>query len=212
MEISVYVRNKEQYEIVKDYPLTRLYTNDLKLAKKDERFYYEVPRIYQTLKELPTKLLINDLGVLNDNFKTHDIVTNYSFNVANTKTIQLLTSYQVKSVILSLELSIEDIRLIKNINKYPVELYLYGRPLDMLLKRHPLFKENGYTLKNKTLEYPIQVDNGHVYIYHYESLNRMSDLSLYQKMGIQSFRVDFYDESKEEICQILNLICHNFTN
>ena len=199
--ISVLIRNEEQYNIVKDYDLDCIYTDNLLLARKYDLFY-ETPRVYEKLDNLPNKLLINDTGLLTLNNK--EIVTNYSFNVANSKTIKLLEKYHVKKITLSIEVTLEELKFM-NLESHPVEVIIYGKIVNMFLKSHPLIKDNNFKLINSNHKFDSRVDsNEHVSIFNYEPINLIDKVDEYQKLGIKYFRLDFLNESSEDIKNILD--------
>ena len=199
--ISVLIRNEEQYNIVKDYDLDCIYTDNLLLARKYDLFY-ETPRIYEELDNLPNKLLINDTGLLTLDNK--EIVTNYSFNVANSKTIKLLEKYHVKKITLSIEVTLEELKFM-NLESDPVEVIIYGKIVNMFLKSHPLIKDNNFKLINSNHKFDSRVDsNEHVSIFNYEPINLINKIDEYQKLGIKYFRLDFLDESSKDIKNILD--------
>ena len=199
--ISVLIRNEEQYNIVKDYDLDCIYTDNLLLARKYDLFY-ETPRVYEELDNLPNKLLINDTGILTLDNK--EIVTNYSFNTANSKTIKLLEKYHVKKITLSIEVTLEELKFM-NLESHPVEVIIYGKIVNMFLKSHPLIKDNNFKLINSNHKFDSRVDsNEHVSIFNYEPINLIDKVDEYQKLGIKYFRLDFLDESSEDINNILD--------
>ena len=201
--ISVLIRNEEQYNIVKDYDLDCIYTDNLLLARKYDLFY-ETPRVYEELDNLPNKLLINDTGLLTLDNK--EIVTNYSFNVANSKTIKLLEKYHVKKITLSIEVTLEELKFM-NFESYPVEVIIYGKIVNMFLKSHPLIKDNNFKLINSNHKFDSRVDSDeHVSIFNYEPINLIDKIDEYQKLGIKYFRLAFLDESSEDIKNILGEI------
>ena len=198
--ISVLIRNEEQYNIVKDYDLDCIYTDNLLLARKYDLFY-ETPRIYEELDNLPNKLLINDTGILTLDNK--EIVTNYSFNTANSKTIKLLEKYHVKKITLSIEVTLEELKFM-NLESDPVEVIIYGKIVNMFLKSHPLIKDNNFKLINSNHKFDSRVDSDeHVSIFNYEPINLIDKVDEYQKLGIKYFRLDFLDESSKDIKNIL---------
>ena len=201
--ISVLIRNEEQYQIIKNYNLDCIYTDNLKLAKKYD-LYYETPRVYEKLDNLPDKLLINDTGLLTS--KNKKIVTNYSLNVANSKTIALLLKYHVQKITLSVELTLEELRFLNTKNK-PLEIIIYGKIVNMFLKSHLLINDNDFKLINSNHKYPLRIDdNNHVSVFHYEPINLLDKILEYQKLGIKYFRLDFLDEKGEDIKKILDKI------
>ena len=88
---SVFVHTKEQYEVVKNYPVSMIYTDNESLLKEDENIYYQVPR-YPHTKKLPQNILIQDLGCLLE-CQNKNIVTDTNLNVANSLAIEKLLSF-----------------------------------------------------------------------------------------------------------------------
>lgn len=213
MKISVFLRNEEQLQIIMKYPISVIYTDDLNLVLKYPFLYYQVPKSYEK-DMLPSNLLIQDVGLLyelsNDKNK---VIIDYGMNVSNDSSIQVYKNYGVEKICLSVELSFEEFESFPNLSKEPVEVLIYGRVVDMILKKHPLFKESGIYLQDVMHRlYPVVVlDNGNVFIYHHEPINKISLISSYLSRGISQFRLDFFDESKDEISFILNKICQDFT-
>ena len=135
---SVFVHTKEQYEVVKNYPVSMIYTDNESLLKEDENIYYQVPR-YPHTKKLPQNILIQDLGCLLE-CQNKNIVTDTNLNVANSLAIEKLLSFGVLKVTLSLECSLNELKFLNKASEYPLEVVLYHRPEVMILKSHPLIK------------------------------------------------------------------------
>lgn len=200
---SVFVHTKEQYEVVKNYPVSMIYTDNERLLKEDENIYYQVPR-YPHTKKLPQNILIQDLGCLLE-CQNKNIVTDTNLNVANSLAIEKLLSFGVLKVTLSLECSLNELKFLNKASEYPLEVVLYHRPLVMILKSHPLIKENGYELEDyEKKKYPILVDQEkHVHIYQYEVVNKLSLQKEYEALGVHHFRLQFIFETKEEVKKIM---------
>lgn len=204
--ISVFVRNEEQYNIVKKYNIKDIYSDQLWLVQKYSEIYYQMPRTITKKNSLPNRLLINNMGVMNEGQRKKEMIGDYFLNIANISFIKLLSKY-LNKMTLSVEYPKEEIGLLKEYAS-KIEVLIYGRVEVMLLKSHPIFTKNGYELKDiEGHFYKIKVDGEkHVHIFHYEPLNRLSELSEYQSQGIHNFRVDFFEETKEEIEAILRQV------
>ena len=210
-ELSVFIRNKEQLEAIKQYTINHIYTDNLELVKESENLIFEVPKNYQ--EPLPKNILIKDLGMLEEKKEHKNIYIDYGMNIANQSTMELLKDYGVKKMTLSLELPIEELKFFQNLKDEPIEILIYGTIVVMTLKEHPLIKENGYIIEDvKKRKYKTKVlkDNS-VIIYHHEPINHINKIKEYKKLGIKNFRFDFLEEGKEEIQNILNEACQNFT-
>lgn len=205
---SVFVHTKEQYDVVKNYPVSMIYTDNESFLKEDKNIYYQVRR-YPHERELPQNILIQDLGCL---LETHDknIVTDTNLNVANSLAIEKLLSLGVSKITLSLECTLNELKFLNKASEYPLEVILYGRPEVMLLKSYPLIKENGYELEDyEKKKYPILVDQEkHVHIYQYEVMNKLDLQKDYEALGIHHFRLQFIFETKEEVTKIMDKIYH----
>ena len=204
--ISVFVRNELQYNIVKKYDIKDIYSDQLELVQKYPEIYYQMPRTISKNKSLPHRLLINNMGVMNEWQRKKEMIGDYFLNVANTSSIKLLSKY-LNKMTLSVEYPKEEISLLKEYAS-KIEVLIYGRVEVMLLKQHPIFTKNGYELKD--LEghfYPIRVDEEkHVHIFHFEPINKLFELIDYQNQGITNFRIDFFEETEEEIEAILTQV------
>ena len=205
---SVFVHTKEQYDVVKNYPVSMIYTDNENLLKEDKNIYYQVPR-YPHEKVLPQNILIQDLGCLLE-IQGKNIVTDTNLNVANSFAIENLLSLGVSKITLSLECTLNELKFLNKASEYPLEVILYGRPEVMLLKSHPLIKENGYELEDyEKKKYPILVDQEkHVHIYQYEVMNKLDLQKDYEALGIHHFRLQFVFETKEEVTKIMDKIYH----
>jgi len=133
------------------------------------------------------------------------VILDYGLNIANISTIHLLKEIGAERMTLSVELSLEELQFFEKLENEPIEIFIYGRVVDMTLKNHPFIKENGYILEDmKGKKYPTKVENGVVSIYHHEPMNHFEKIREYTKLGIKNFRMDFFEESEEEIRKILN--------
>lgn len=206
MKISVFVRNEEQYQTVKRYPVSHIYSDDLSLVQKYPEIYYQMPRVKVDTLSCPLRVLVNNVGIMKEFYDHKEMIGDYFLNIANLSTIKLYSKY-LKHMTLSIECSKEEVSLLKEMAD-KIEIFLYGRVEVMILKRHPAITKNGYSLQDREGHvYPTRVDGeGYVHIFHYEPLNRISEMSEYQKLGISFFRIDFFDESVNDIKQILEQV------
>ena len=204
--ISVFVRNETQYHIVKKYNITDIYTDQVSLAQKYPEIYYQMPRTTPKKSSLPNRLLVNNTGVMMEQKEKKEMIGDYFLNIANIASIKLFSQY-VSKMTLSIEYPKDEINLLKEYAS-EIEVFLYGRVEVKLIKSQPIFTKNGYELKdNEGHFYPVRVKGEkHVHIFHYEPLNRLSDLVEYQREGITNFRIDFFDETPEEIEVILKQV------
>ena len=204
--ISVFIRNETQYHTMKKYNIKDIYSDQLRLVQKYPEIYYQMPRTDMKKSPLPNRLLVNNTGVMMRQKGKKEMIGDYFLNIANIASIKLFSQY-VNKMTLSIEYPKEELNLLKEYASI-IEVLIYGRVEVMLLKSHPIFTKNGYELKDSEGHfYPIRVDEKHhVHIFHYEPINRISELSEYRNQGMKNFRLDFFDESEEEIETILHQV------
>ena len=94
----------------------------------------------------------------------------------------------------------------KNIKtKENVELFLYGTPELMIIKDSHLIN-NTYLQDKTNNKYKILIDNNLTHIMHHEKTNKIDNIKAYKQIGIEHYRIELLDETKEEIENILNKI------
>lgn len=227
-EISVLTRTKEQIEALKDSDVI-IYTNDKTLYeeyKNDLTIYYRTPRVIPNIYSYENeRLVLCDIGSINKLSKTNDVISDCYLNVVNHKTISLLKKQNVKKIGLSWELKDNDLKTLmnNNISKYSnLELPVYGKVELMIMKHCPistniengqicnLCKKNKYELEDRNNKrYPICNDRCISTILNCNNIDRISNVSEYKNMGITNFRVELYDETKEETIKIINKLKQN---
>lgn len=201
MIFSVLVRSERQYEVVSSYEIQNLYSDSLELCLHHPEVYYLTSRIKEE-ENLPNRLLVQDYGTIYKE-KGKSMVSNYTLNVANSCTCELLLKLGVQKIGLSVEMNLTELQCFPTLSHYPVEVLVYGRVEDMLLKRHPEMTNGFYQMESVNGKYPVIVDKDRtVHIYHRKPIDRMSDIEDLKMLGIRYGRIDFLEESEEEIQEI----------
>jgi len=198
---SIY--NEEQLLVCLDL-FDRIYVKDYELYnryKDNSKVYYYAPRCNYSYKKLNNeRLLISDYY----DYSNMDVYGNYTMNVSNIYTAYYLTKIGIKNIPLSAELTKEEIeRLINNYtNKFgnvEFEILSYGRVENMIIKGNILdLKDNYYSYKLldfKERLFPVYYDGEKTHILNYENKNTI--------INNISNRLDFYDETKEDIINIV---------
>ena len=203
INLFVFITNEEQYKELLKYPIKAICTNNYELALQHQDIYYEIGSD-ETLDIIPTNLLANDTGIIYKYKDSHNIITNFNLNVANTATIKLLKENNVKYIGISLECSIKDL---ENLSfKDNIICYLYGRPKVMFLKEHP-FLQDGDILKNiNNKEYQVKKEKDKIVLYHYDVLDKREQISAYTTSGINNFYLHFTNESPSMISATIKSI------
>jgi putative protease len=95
-----------------------------------------------------------------------------------------------------------------------VELIIYGRIELMITKYCPLkeifkncnscLKKNKYYLEDKFKNrYPIVKDDCLTHIMHYKNIDKRNNLIYYIDVGINNFRIELFDETADEVENLL---------
>lgn len=203
INLFAFITNEEQYKELSKYHIKAICTNNYELALKYQDIYYEIGSD-EALKVIPTNLLANDTGIIYKYKDSHNIITNFNLNVANTATIKLLKDNNVKYIGISLECSIKDL---ENLSfKDNIICYLYGRPKVMFLKAHP-FLQDGDILKNiNNKEYQVKKEKDKIVLYHYDVLDKRKQISAHTTSGINNFYLHFTNESPSMLADIIKSI------
>ena len=216
ININVLVRNREQLECCIDNNIDNIYIDNYELYNeykdKYDNIYYKVNRVYNDSKYKDCKLLLGDIGSIynlsNDNY----VVSDYYLNVSNRYSISLLNRLGAKRITLSCELDDNEIRNVMNNCNSDIELIIYGR-LELMIMKYDILnylsnynKNNKYYLESITgKKYPIILDkNSH--IMHSDIIDKINSINEYKNMGINNFRIELFDEDKNDIEKIINKI------
>lgn len=224
LEFFATIRNEEQLKTLLPFSLSGIYVDDINLYEKyqNEKVIYRTNRVSHHIhKKSVRELLAGESG----SFMTYDVPkhTDYFFNVANHATADALKKMGAERICLSPEFSKEEMKtlLMRYPNGNPFEMILYGR-LEVMVLNHCILKTNVnkdsicqvckkgdlYSLQDRNGKiYPLLLDEEHhTHIFHYKVKNDISEFKDYYDMGIRKFRLEFFDESPEEIKQIIKEI------
>lgn len=222
INLNVLVRNEEQLLCCLENNIDNIYVTSEKLYEKYKNYsnvYLRLDRVYFNFKERNNeKLLITELGGLENYNLNNEIVIDYYLNVTNSYTFNYLSKY-AKRITLSVENKFNDIKnIVNNIDKSKVELFLYGKPEVMVMKYCPLnnlvnkdstchvcqnnknYYLSDFKNKYKILSNPL---NHITHLFYYEEIDLTNNLNEFINMGIKNFRIELLDENREEIKSIV---------
>jgi len=216
--INVLARTKKQVMACKELGIKNIIVEEEKLM--ENYLIFKVPRDKMVHDYKYDNLLVTDYASL-DKYPSN--IVDYHLNVFNHFTFDYLNK-KARSLMLSVELTNDDI---KDFMKYypkgtSAEVLVYGRIELMLMKYCPLNKivnKNGvcnvcqndkkYKLEDRNgAKYPI-VNNSVTHsttILHHQVTNKIDLIQMFKGLGINNFRVEFYDETYEETKEILSQI------
>ena len=219
--LSILVRNEEQLKTALDENINYIYTDNYSLYKKykSNNVYLRLDRVTSLKDDYNNEnILVTELGGINKYTQNNCVNTDYFLNVVNHLSIDFFLKNKVNRICLSPETRDESI---KELSKYDnVDLLVYGRvelmitkycPVNMIInnnnKNCNLCNINKYFLKDKDDNtYPLIHKNHITHILDSKNINLIDNLEKYIDNGINSFRIDLYDENKTEVKNIINKI------
>ena len=221
--LSILVRNEEQLITSLELDIDRIYVTDYNLYEKyktKDKIYYRTKRVSSNQKNFSNEnLLVTELGGINKYSKNNKVISDYYLNVVNSKTIKYLENLNVSLITLSPELDYLKAIDIKDHSK--TELIIYGRIEVMVMSYCPINKflnnekipcnycsnNKNYYLVNKALDkYPMITDTNITHILHHKPIDYIEEMNTYMKIGITNYRVELFDEKKEDIIRLFNKI------
>lgn len=229
IHINVLVRNEEQLRTCLENNIHTIYVTDFTLYQKYKNkgnVYLRLNRIKNHFPELKNeKLLVGESGSLYKYGKENEVITDYYLNVANSSSFKLKEDLGAMRITLSIENTLEQIKeLCKNIEaKEKIEVFLYGKPEVMVMK-HCLLSmlvneektctichgKDQYFLKDRNDKlYPIMPnpqENHLTHLFYYKNIDLRDFIKELQNIGVENYRIEFLDETKEVVESILRKI------
>lgn len=219
--LSILTRNEEQLKVAIDNKIDYIYTDDYSLYKKYKfnNVYLRLDRVTKNNIDYENEnILITELGGVYNYSKNNIVNSDYTLNVVNHLSIDTLKQYGIKRICLSPETKENTLNNLSNYDN--IDLLVYGRVELMIMKYCPIKtiindnKENcTLCFKNKyELEdidnniYPLIHKNHITHILDCNNIDLIDNLDKYIEYGINSFRIDLYDEKKDKIEKIINSI------
>lgn len=200
IEISASVVNEEQYKILKKLNIDNIYTENYELYKKyeSENIYYILPRIINKPYDNIKRIVINDYNYIPE---SSDIIGNYYLNITNTYSCKYLYDIGVKKICVSPDLNKKYLaEILDRNNSINFEVQIYGSYEVMITKNKPVadtyFRNNDYKYEIKNHGNYISILNSPV--------NRINVIKEYARIGIRKFRLDFNNETENDIHNIVS--------
>lgn len=207
--ISCLVRNRKQLDACMELNVDYVYVTErelYELYKDNEKVYYFIDRCsFNTTDKLVDRSFVSDYF----NYNNYNVHGNYSLNVTNIYTAYYLHKIGLSIIPLSVELTVDEID--DFINRYRskfgftlFEIVNYGRVENMIIKGNILdINKNSYEynlVDFKMRKFPVYFDGVNTHILNYEK--RELD-KLFENTNI-IFRLDFYNEDRDMIKNIVN--------
>jgi len=215
IKISAKAHNEEQIKALLDLNVDYIYVTNKDLYDKYKRdnVYLVLDRVITSHLEYKNEnLLIGETGALKYTLN-NNINSDYYLNAVNTSYLELLESKGVKSVTISPELSLNLIGdLLNNYSgNIEIECIVYGTIEYMIMKYNFIRNMNLNNNKNYYLEdkskrkFRIYSDN-YTHLISDKKINMLDNLKDLKEIGITVFRLELFDEQKDEIIEIVNMI------
>jgi len=219
--INCFVKTEEQLQACIDCDVDDIYVEENlynKYKNKYKNLVLYLPRIIKNHKRYDNeKLLVRELGSLNY-FNNNKIVTDYTLNITNNYSIDYLNKYNVQRITLSTELNDESIKcILKNNKSNNLELIVYGN-YEIFITKYCILKKNKkcnlcksnnkyYLIDRKNERYQI-INDGlcNNILLSSNKINLINKLDYYKSLGINHFRLQFYNEKYDEVEKILKTI------
>jgi len=209
-EISCLVHNEQQAKAVLEAGYL-IITDNINVHKQFDSVY-KTNRVALKHNDYQNDhLLVTEFGGL-DYVKNNRVDADYSINCANNYSLEYLQSKGVRKVTISDEALTHGSNFMSN---YNIEAVVYGRleamttkycPLNYLLndskKPCSICKDN-YFLRQGNKIYPLTHRDCITTILSADVMNNISLIPEYRQRSITNFRLDFFDESYDEIKSIL---------
>ncbi len=204
--LSATVINQEQYDACKEMGIQEIFFENI------------IRRNQNNYQDKKGTLLIGGYGGIYQYRNTNPFVTDYSFNVVNSKACYTLHKLGAKRITLSYEMNKNQLKDLltsyyKENDGYPsLEMIVYGRAPLLFTKYCPLKKMNQcgickskqYVMKDELSSFPIvSHEDCTTTILNGKILNLLDELPSIQH--VEAFRLNFTLESKVEVKKIISI-------
>lgn len=210
--LTAFCTNVDQYNALKELGIKYIYFNNY--------ISYSNPK-YKDIDE--DYVLISNYGCINK-YKNKEMISDYSFNVANAKAIYELHKSGIKYITPSVELSYIELKeLYESYKKYGnnpnLEIIVYGKQNLMTIKYCPLkslgectkCNDSKYYLKDEVAKFPIYHEGCITHIINDKALNLIDELNNINQFT-NRFRLNFTNESYEETIKITKMFIDKLNN
>ncbi len=210
LELSFKVHTLEQYNYIKEIGYSNIYYEHNSSTK--------INNDYNLNSQI---ILAKNYGSLYK-YSDKDLIVDYSLNVYNHLSLYYLYKHGAKIIAPSIELSTNEfINLYNNFKKEyneepQLEFVAYSNPELMISKYCPLrvfnqcskCKNNIYELNDEYEDFLLYTDNKcQMHLLSKDKLNKIKDISLIKNYS-KRIRLEFFNESNEEIKKIIDEVNH----
>ncbi|NLK62527.1 MAG: U32 family peptidase [Fusobacteria bacterium] len=195
-KLAAMVSNENQYKICEEMGIEKIYYRE-KIVNK-----------YNSNKNRSEYLLVNRISELINAKKKVSI--DWTFNIINTYSLKYLSKFHenIDTVYLSPEISFNEIENL-NSNDLNLGIVIYGKML-LMYTELPLFESDTKITNEQEDKFLVNINsNRNTEIYLDKPLNIISKINYLGSQGIKEIRLDFIDETEDEIKYIIDSINKN---
>ena len=185
--------------------------------------YPQVKKMIEKVKPYLKGLVTVNLGIINEYQKELILIGDYKLNIINSSALDFYQE-EIDIPTLSLELNRKEIKAMLKGNKGNVQGILYGKTELMISEYCPIGSTFGERCANRDCNLACTRDQFTLtdrvnekfrvmtdifcrsYILNSQPINMIEEKEDLIELGINSFRVEFRDESKEEVSKVINMI------
>lgn len=224
LEITASAWNQEQIDALVACGVSKIYVmkEELYHQNLESGVIYRTNRVQsRTRYPKANPILLGESGGL---FQSSAIkYLDYFFNIANHASADYFVKHGVKQICLTPEIT--DLELSNLLQYYPqgnpFEMIVYGR-LEVMILNHCIVSMNvshdkickacqekdSFSLQDSHGNvYPLWMDESHrTHIFHGEIRDDILKIKAYYQMGIRKFRLEFYEETPNEIIEVVNQV------
>ncbi len=224
--INALIKTEEQLLVCLEENIDNVYIDNLSLYLKyqnRDNVFLRISRVSNKyINYYNKKLLVGDLGAINYYKDNNYLVGDYFLNVTNSYTLEKLKELSLERITLSIENKDNNIKDIINVSdKNKLELLVYVKPIAMVMKHCPinhllgndrkcnLCSKDKYYLKDRNNKlYNLETDKvtHGTNLYYYKNIDLIENIMEYRKLGIKNFRIDFFDENKDQTKLIISKV------
>ena len=185
--------------------------------------YPQVKKLIEKVKPYLKGLVTVNLGIINEYQKELIVIGDYKLNIINSSALEFYQK-EIDIPTLSLELNRKEIKAMLKGNKGNVQGILYGKTELMISEYCPIGSTFGekcsgkecnlactrdqFTLTDRVNEkFRVMTDIFcRSYILNSQAINMIEEKEDLMELGVNSFRVEFRDESKDEVSKVIKMI------
>lgn len=216
--------NKSVFKTLEDFK-GKVYLEIPNIVKEE---FEVICKVIDSLKDKIAGLSTGNIGIIRRYKDEMEILGGYKINIFNSESLKFYNK-NIDGVCLSLELNRKEIKSMLDKENKGTQFFIYGKPEVMVNEYCPIGSTFGGKTTNRTCddqciesnfrlkdrineEFIIRTDIFcRAHIYNPVPVNITSEIKDIESLGIKSFRVDFVDESYNEVKNVMLAVMNKET-